>query len=105
MATVPPMIRVASIGECMIELRHRTARKLDLAYGGDTLNTAVYLARLMRGRNVTVDYVTALGDDPSVRSFGYLKQATIVARFEPGRLIVIRVYFTGQDWSRGPGHR
>jgi plasmid stabilization system protein ParE len=48
---------------------------------------------------------TALGDDPSVRSFGYLKQATIVARFEPGRLIVIRVYFKGQDWSRGPARR
>jgi hypothetical protein len=48
---------------------------------------------------------TALGDDPAVRSFGYLKQATIIARFEPGRLIVMRVYFKGQDWSRGPGRR
>jgi len=28
-------------------------------YGGDTLNTSVYLARL----GVDVDYVTALGDD------------------------------------------
>jgi 2-dehydro-3-deoxygluconokinase len=57
------MIRIASIGECMIELRHRSATALDLAYGGDTLNTAVYLARLTRGRDVRVDYVTALGDD------------------------------------------
>jgi 2-dehydro-3-deoxygluconokinase len=57
------MIRVASIGECMIELRHRSATALELAYGGDTLNTAVYLARLTRERNVRVDYVTALGDD------------------------------------------
>jgi 2-dehydro-3-deoxygluconokinase len=57
------MIRVASIGECMIELRHRSATVVDLAYGGDTLNTAVYLARLMRNRDVRVDYVTALGDD------------------------------------------
>jgi 2-dehydro-3-deoxygluconokinase len=57
------MIRIASIGECMIELRHRSAAELDLAYGGDTLNTAVYLARLTRGRDVRVDYVTALGDD------------------------------------------
>jgi 2-dehydro-3-deoxygluconokinase len=30
------------------------------SYGGDTLNTAIYLARL----GVAVDYVTALGDDP-----------------------------------------
>jgi 2-dehydro-3-deoxygluconokinase len=57
------MIRIASIGECMIELRHRNATVLDLAYGGDTLNTAVYLARLTHGREVQVDYVTALGDD------------------------------------------
>ena len=57
------MIRVASIGECMIELRHRSATVLDLAYGGDTLNTAVYLARLTGDRNVRIDYVSALGDD------------------------------------------
>ena len=57
------MIRVASVGECMIELRHRSATVLDLAYGGDTLNTAVYLARLMKNKDVRVDYVTALGDD------------------------------------------
>ena len=57
------MIRIASIGECMIELRHRSASALDLAHGGDTLNTAVYLARLTKGRDVRVDYVTALGDD------------------------------------------
>jgi 2-dehydro-3-deoxygluconokinase len=57
------MIRVASVGECMIELRHRSATALDLAYGGDTLNTALYLARLTRDRDVRVDYVSALGDD------------------------------------------
>jgi 2-dehydro-3-deoxygluconokinase len=53
-------MRVASIGECMMELRHRGPTDLDLAFGGDTLNTAAYLARLGAG----VDYVTALGDDP-----------------------------------------
>jgi 2-dehydro-3-deoxygluconokinase len=57
------MIRIASIGECMIELRHRSASALDLAYGGDTLNTAVYLARLTRGSDARIDYVTALGAD------------------------------------------
>jgi 2-dehydro-3-deoxygluconokinase len=57
------MIRIASIGECMIELRHRSATDLDLAYGGDTLNTALYLARLTRDRDIRVGYVTALGDD------------------------------------------
>ena len=54
---VPP--RVACIGECMVELKEQPDGLLRRGYGGDTLNTAVYLARL----GVTVDYVTALGDD------------------------------------------
>ena len=52
--------RVACIGECMVELRELPDGLLSRGYGGDTLNTAVYLARL----GVAVDYVTALGDDP-----------------------------------------
>jgi 2-dehydro-3-deoxygluconokinase len=53
------MARVACIGECMIELRQAPRGLYSRAFGGDTLNTAVYLARL----GVKVDYVTALGDD------------------------------------------
>jgi 2-dehydro-3-deoxygluconokinase len=55
---------VACIGECMIELKQappgQAAGFYSRGFGGDTLNTAVYLARL----GVTVDYITALGDDP-----------------------------------------
>jgi 2-dehydro-3-deoxygluconokinase len=58
------MIRIASIGECMIELRHRSEAELELSFGGDTLNTAAYLARLLEGRDAEVHYVTALGTDP-----------------------------------------
>ena len=54
------MPKVACLGECMIELREMADGRFSRGYGGDTLNTAVYLARL----GVTVDYVTALGDDP-----------------------------------------
>jgi 2-dehydro-3-deoxygluconokinase len=54
------MTRVACIGECMLELSGADSNAMTLSYGGDTLNTAVYLARL----GVAVDYVTALGDDP-----------------------------------------
>ena len=57
------MVRIACIGECMVELTHRSETGLELAYGGDTLNTALYLARLTRRPDVAVDYVTALGDD------------------------------------------
>ncbi len=84
------MTKVASIGECMIELRHRGERELDLGFGGDTLNFAVYLARLSRGRDLAVDYVTALGDDPYSDSMIAAWQAEgvgcdLVARL-PGRL-------------------
>ena len=54
------MTRVASIGECMIELKQAGGGLYSRGFGGDTLNTSVYLARL----GVAVDYVTALGDDP-----------------------------------------
>ncbi|MBR1224494.1 MULTISPECIES: sugar kinase [unclassified Bradyrhizobium] len=53
------MIRVACIGECMIELKQAEHGLFSRGYGGDTLNTAVYLARLGAG----TDYITALGDD------------------------------------------
>jgi 2-dehydro-3-deoxygluconokinase len=43
----------------MVELVERSDRLLSRGFGGDTLNTAVYLARL----GARVDYITALGDD------------------------------------------
>ncbi len=51
---------VFCIGECMVELSESTTGCLTRSFGGDTLNTALYLARL----GVAVDYVTALGADP-----------------------------------------
>lgn len=53
------MTKVACIGECMIELKQAHGGLYARGYGGGTLNTAVYLARL----GIDVDYVTALGDD------------------------------------------
>jgi 2-dehydro-3-deoxygluconokinase len=52
--------RVVAVGECMIELARSADQRLSLAYGGDTFNTAVYLARA----GTPVAYATALGDDP-----------------------------------------
>jgi len=52
--------RVVCIGEVMVELAHGADGRYGLAYGGDTFNTAVYLARA----GVPVAYGTALGDDP-----------------------------------------
>jgi 2-dehydro-3-deoxygluconokinase len=57
------MKRIAIIGECMIELNGAPFGAMEQTYGGDSLNTAVYLARVA-GQSVAVDYVTALGMDP-----------------------------------------
>ncbi|MBR7197520.1 sugar kinase [Pseudomonas sp. 14A] len=54
--------RIALIGECMIELQQRADGSLQQSFGGDTLNTAVYLSRALDDK-AQVDYVTALGDD------------------------------------------
>ncbi len=57
-------LRIACVGECMIELNQRDPATLALAFGGDTLNTALYLARINPPGRLAVDYVTALGYDP-----------------------------------------
>ncbi|MCC4831592.1 MULTISPECIES: sugar kinase [Shewanella] len=55
--------KIAIIGECMVELRP-SGELLAQNFGGDTLNTALYLARLTQGANLATHYVTALGHDP-----------------------------------------
>jgi 2-dehydro-3-deoxygluconokinase len=54
------MSRIVAIGEVMVELAREPDGKFSLAFGGDTFNTAVYLAR----SGAPVAYATALGDDP-----------------------------------------
>ena len=58
------MKRLAFIGECMIELRDAGDGAVHRTFGGDTLNSAVYAARCLRGEDAAVEYVTILGDDP-----------------------------------------
>ena len=55
-------VRVVSFGECMIELQGEAFGAMRQTFGGDTLNTAVYLARCS-GAGIEVCYATALGDD------------------------------------------
>ena len=55
---------VYAIGECMIELQRSPAHAgMDYRFGGDTLNAAVYMARLLDPARVRVAYVTGLGID------------------------------------------
>ena len=53
-------MKVVAIGECMVEFSPRPEGGYARSFGGDTLNFAVYLARL----GIHVDYATVLGDDP-----------------------------------------
>jgi 2-dehydro-3-deoxygluconokinase len=57
---MPETPRVISVGEVMVELSRGPEGRYGLAYGGDTFNTAVYLARA----GIPTTYATALGDDP-----------------------------------------
>jgi 2-dehydro-3-deoxygluconokinase len=52
-------MKIACLGECMVELSSTAAGLFSRGFGGDTLNTALYLARL----GVDSAFVTALGDD------------------------------------------
>lgn len=58
-----PVNSVAIIGECMVELR-QTEFGLQQGFGGDTLNTAIYLSRLTHESGIHVSYLTGLGRDP-----------------------------------------
>jgi len=52
--------KVIAIGEVMAELARGNDGRFGMSCGGDTFNTAVYLAR----SGLDVSYATALGDDP-----------------------------------------
>ena len=83
-------IRVVLFGECMLELRGQAFGAMHQGFGGDTLNTAVYLARCAPARRLGVGYATALGDD--ALSGGMLARwaqegiDTSLVRRIPGRL-------------------
>ncbi len=54
--------KIAVIGECMIELSQK-GTEVNRGFGGDTLNTSVYIARQVNPAALSVHYVTALGTD------------------------------------------
>jgi 2-dehydro-3-deoxygluconokinase len=57
-------LNVISFGECMLEVQANGFGPAAFAYGGDTLNTAVYLRRCSRPQDIQVGYATGLGSDP-----------------------------------------
>ncbi|MBD1586504.1 sugar kinase [Pseudomonas typographi] len=59
----PRPLKVALVGECMIEMRGEPALGFSQTFGGDTLNAAVYLSRLNPCSRIVADYITAIGAD------------------------------------------
>lgn len=61
------MLRIGMFGECMIELNGEPFKSIKQSYGGDTLNSAIYLSRCIRDNQnspqVQIDYITAVGND------------------------------------------
>jgi 2-dehydro-3-deoxygluconokinase len=77
---------VVAIGECMVELARGTDGRFGLAFGGDTFNTAVYIAR----SGARVAYASALGDDSYSAGIHALAAAEGIATHligtKPGRM-------------------
>lgn len=86
------MKRIALLGECMIEINGKPFGAMHQAFGGDTLNTAIYLARASHRADIQVHYVTAMGRDP-------LSQQ-IIARWQQAGIDTSSVLI---DQQRHPG--
>lgn len=95
-------LRIACIGEAMIELSGIEADRARIDVAGDTFNTAVYLARLWPAAEI--GYVTAVGDEAlsdriveAARDHGL--DATYIARLA-GRLPGLYAIETDPDGER-----
>lgn len=90
---------VACIGECMVELQRGEGGGITQTFGGDTLNTAVYLARSAAHLGARVEYVTCLGDDAfSEAMLDFWRREGVGARLTnrlPGKMPGL--YFTTLD--------
>ncbi|MDR3496706.1 MAG: sugar kinase [Ancalomicrobiaceae bacterium] len=93
-------MRVAVLGECMVEIRHLDAEFARFSFGGDVLNTAIYLTRL----GFPTRFVTALGDDRyserMLAAWSYEGVKTDAVRIVPGRLPGMYVIETSPDGER-----
>jgi 2-dehydro-3-deoxygluconokinase len=95
-----PKPRVVCVGEVMIELTRGPDGRYGLAFGGDTFNTAVYLARA----GIDIAYATALGDDPYSDALVALASAEgvgtdLIARV-PGRTVGLYLVETAATGER-----
>ncbi|MEE9319730.1 MAG: sugar kinase [Granulosicoccus sp.] len=98
-------LSIACVGEAMIELSHTGSLDADIkpGFAGDTLNTAIYLKRLI-GNNAAVSFVTALGTDPySDHMMGMMLSENIATDYierNPDRLPGLYSIVTGESGER-----
>jgi 2-dehydro-3-deoxygluconokinase len=96
---------IACIGECMVELvsARNAPRLLERRFGGDTLNTCVYLARLLKSSS-QLYYVTRLGDDRFSRGMieAWQREGIDCSMVEsaPGRLPGLYIIHTDPSGER-----
>ena len=87
-------MKIASIGECMVELSTHHTATYQRGYAGDTFNAAVYCKRALRALHnttISLDYVTALGTDDAfshgIQALCHTEQlGTHLIRHIPNRL-------------------
>src|SRR2546421_6969309 len=97
---MPEKTRVICVGEVMVELARGADNRYALAFGGDTFNTAVYLARA----GIPAAYASAMGDDPYSAGLMSLAAAEgvnsdLIARV-PGRMPGLYLIETDEKGER-----
>jgi len=92
--------RAICVGEVLIELKRGADGRFALSCGGDTFNTAIYLARA----GLDVAFASAVGDDPYSESIMALAAAEGVAGHlvlrVPGRLPALCLVENGPSGER-----
>ncbi len=93
-------LRTICVGEALLELMRGADGRFALSCGGDTFNTAIYLARA----GIAVAFATALGDDPYSESVLALAAAegissNLMLRV-PGHLPALCLAENGPDGER-----
>ncbi len=97
--------RIACVGEAMVELMlgNNSQSSANLGFAGDTLNTAIYLKRLL-GEDVTVSYLTHLGHDSlSTRLLQFMRDESLdvdKVNFSPDRSIGLYAIETDDKGER-----
>lgn len=89
---------IACFGEAMAELMLGDAGKAALGFAGDTLNSAIYLKRLL-GNSTQVSFITKLGRDPlSIRTKNFIESELIdTSRIEESATRSIGLYAIETD--------